>query len=780
MATNRQLELADAIAALRAKLKLIREGILDPVAGSAPPMRSRPIRSGGNWSGNDGQGRRSIPFHIPATRHHRLSTPQGVTSFHFAHKAVSKVTFATSQDGLRVKPGAARAHGRYIERECAVADLGDSPPTPATVSTVHPTELGAASISTEAPVCVGPAERGQPVSHEVYQDRYIARPGAIADQPDGNRALLTNIDPDDDERARFWSQVEEQERNPSPDKMAFRVSDNPEFWTAIAERPDCPEKLRSKIRGADANSEKPFVIPSGKGFRKFLSSQPGWIAPGAKAKKEDENESDSAFAKFIDGRGGRTQYRIDFELPAELTPAESFSLVRDFSQEFEKRKLPYVAVMHAPDHHNHEHNWHCHVIYYDRPTRRITDRDIESLRRAGFETGELTPGMWDFAVVLPKRGRTNGRSTPLKQKKVGEVTRQDWPATLRRRLAAITNAHLERARVPRRVDARTYERLGIAAAPHAHLGTSKNAAETNGEVTATGVENEEKQWRAITAQADARYHAAVQDIEVRCQTFRASRPRSDQRDKDEARLREALQAEADLRCQAFMLGQEVARARSRAELVSKRNGKLLRAFSANPGSVTSPEVTRARHLVDEATRYLKGLERALADELPLIALCEDEADRNASLAKNLESTRREASRELAQKWASKDPQSAVKVIDASNPVRADPPVRTAQNQSRSSDADQQQPSTPLPQQLVQWRASEKSLALHKPSNPSAELSSRQRERDRLAYVLARRIRAGEVDQSLLNSGEVSRMQRQADAHAERLRRQNLQGLGHGL
>jgi len=122
MPTNRQMEAADAIEAARVKAKLIREGILDPLEGKAI-SRPAPKVSTRAWGDLDGGGRKAPDFNVPAARPIRLKTATGVTSFHFSHSAVSKVTFETCQDGLRNQPGAARSHGRYVERDCAVATV---------------------------------------------------------------------------------------------------------------------------------------------------------------------------------------------------------------------------------------------------------------------------------------------------------------------------------------------------------------------------------------------------------------------------------------------------------------------------------------------------------------------------------------------------------------------------------------------------------------------------------------------------------------------------------
>ncbi len=533
-----------------AKLVRIRDGIEevehDDVLGI---RRWRPGREVGAQRQHVRSSERRVLFNRPLTRSIRLANAAGATSFHIQHHAIGKVTHEMNEDGLRNRPGAARAHSRYVEREVAVAAIDPeraaeettlghggeagavdldtflaSPPQPFTIDPENDHEhnwqqhLGFDPVVTGALVAelAGPESRpvgtwsngagkdaesdagmwllsrrdvvrhgrradghlpgAQDVSVEAGakddglrqssshpggagnpagglatlasvgeapdHDRYIGRMEAVATQPDGTRALITNIDPDDEERARFWSLVEKHEAVASNDQMSIRVSDRPAFWAAVASRPDCLAELRQVL--GTTMSEEPirFDIPSGKAMRAYLDEQPGWVKPTSASK----SSWTKPFAAFHDGRKGRIQYRLVGELPDELGADERFAIVRDFATIFERRKMPFVAVMHAPDHHNNEKNWHFHLIYYDRPCRRVSAADIAALDGRGFSTDGLAPGMWDFAVVTPKRGRTNGKATPLKQNKVAEVTGDSWVKNLRHELAAITNHHLARRR----------------------------------------------------------------------------------------------------------------------------------------------------------------------------------------------------------------------------------------------------------------------------------------------------------------------------------------------
>ncbi|MDC8753836.1 MobA/MobL family protein [Erythrobacter sp. sf7] len=755
MPTNAQMERADELAATRTRIKLIQEGLLEPIDGKSKtlhPMRFR-TRSWGD-SGQHGGG---VPdYGIAATRQIRHRTPSGVTSFHFAHSAVTKVTYRTLVEGKPHMPGAAAAHGRYLERESAVADLiteqqgqgteraadVDSSPDPEGISPTSasavqrgapiPTQMendhvtatspfdasdiqtmvedlgtsephlgsvdGEGSLEDPGPdadlfllsgrdlVCdrgaserlllspedvslaAGPGSerlrcpsngdqeaRGKKVEDEDLTlgaafDRYLTRPSALAIQPDHSRALITNIDEDDKERAGFWGQVEEYERTPSPDTIAFRYCDYRPFWDAVLLQSDCPKEIREKIEGPHRDSDKPIEIKHGTKVQAFLRRQPGWVKPGPKKRKAkkaktqeqpvDVAEEPPPIAEVTIGRGGRTQYRINGELPAELTPSQNFALLQDFAREFERRELPFLAVMHAPDHHNHDRNWHFHLAYYDRPVRRITEADIERLAARGFDVSQLSPGQWDFTVELKVPRRTDKRTTfPLRQNKVAEVSRsRAWPKTLRVALAKVTNRHLSAAGIARRVSPETFEDLGIPADPHEHLSTTANAMETRGVATAAGIRNENKQWAAILAQAEARYRAELEAAETRItQTLSGQSLGNGDGLAKHKELRVQLEQAAKLRRDAFLLEQELERARSRAVMVRERNLKLLKAGEADPKTTTAKRMAEHRSLVASATRYLISLEEELADVTMLAARWRASARRCDARAAEIES-----------------------------------------------------------------------------------------------------------------------------------------------
>lgn len=395
-------------------------------------------------------------FRMPVARSHRLSTPDGRTSFHFSHEAITKTKRATESDsGLKNRPGAAKAHNDYIERDGAVAR----------VQAEQISGDGLERDPADAKVDGDDADRKKEgAGYGIYMERQEA----LAERDDGTKVLFTNISDDPKERAEVWNLIEEHETEPGQDKMTIQTGRDPEFWERVRGDKQCPLDLSDAIAIADPSLPYRFETESNLEIRRFLRSQEGW----------DDVRSRTT---FNDGRGGRVQYRLIGELPHELSDPERASILKEFTKKFEERKLPYVAVMHAPDHTNDARNWHFHLAYYDRPISKMED------------------GQWDFAISEERRDKHRNKWTcyPHRQAKERLCNRPEWLVGLRKRLAEITNDHLEAGKIDRRLDPRKYSEMGIhVSGPQKHLGTKLANMEAMGIPTPTGVENEWRQWDA--------------------------------------------------------------------------------------------------------------------------------------------------------------------------------------------------------------------------------------------------------------------------------------------
>lgn len=491
--------------------------------------------------------------------------------------------------------------------------------------------------------------------------KYIERQEALAIQPDGTKVLFTNIDKDPNERAEFWKLVEENEVEAGADRMTFVIADNHEFWKRVAAHPQSSEKLVKAINEADPNLPVTVDVDDNVEMRKFLSGIKGWKEPGKKLK--DETQADfkarvgPPIAKFQDGRGGRVQYRIIGELPFEIPTHARAGILKEFSAEFEKRNLPFVSVMHAPDHTNDARNWHFHLVYYDRPCSRVTEQQVQENATRRNEAGEVKPvkpnmdhvGLWDFAVseTYLRPGRYEKRTNyPYRQEKDREINSEKWIGALRERLAEITNDHLEEYGVERRVDARRHSEMGIHSDPQEHLGTRLANMEAMGVATPTGVSNEERQWAAIQEKMErdamrkrSQINRTAEQMLKRAERSQLSAPERAELGGHVTRWVQHQTEAEEHGAIAENLDQHMARMVSRAEKVKETCERQLEAI--DNGKATKFQTSRRKTLSQKAELAIDWLTEAnifLAEEKKLAADCRRMAEREGILADDIKLT----------------------------------------------------------------------------------------------------------------------------------------------
>ncbi|RYG95372.1 MAG: hypothetical protein EON58_14305, partial [Alphaproteobacteria bacterium] len=322
--------------------------------------------------------------------------------------------------------------------------------------------------------------------------------------------------------------------------------------------------------------------------------------------------SKDPLAKFHDGRGGRIQSRIIAELPHELSLEGMLYVMRSFSREFEQRNIPFNAALHAPDHGNDDRQWHFHLDYYDRPCRRLTAADFEEARVRGYINTTAQPGDWDFAALFSKPRHNSTRL--FRQDKVKDVRKNDWIFSLRTRLSVDVNEALSREGHERRFDPRTYEKMGITAAPGQHLGTKRSAAEAKGNVDRISIRNERKQWSAISRQLDEEYNGRHRarfrfDIDHRRELEKAN-VGSALRAQIEAAL-EKLDQTWEILIETEVGGERarqlVERACSRANHVERVNDRWLEAHKAGKCDLSPAQRQEREALRSAAQSHLRGL-----------------------------------------------------------------------------------------------------------------------------------------------------------------------------
>lgn len=487
--------------------------------------------------------------------------------------------------------------------------------------------------------------------------KYIERQEALAIQPDGTKVLFTNIDKDPEERAEFWRLVEEREREAAPDRMSFVIADNVDFWERAVARPDCPKAIVDAVRDADRNVPVNIVSENNVEVRGFLSQVDGWKEPGKKLKGETQAEFKSRvgppMAKFQDGRGGRVQYRIIGELPFEVPTHARADILKEFSKEFEKRKLPFVAVMHAPDHTNDARNWHFHLVYYDRPCSRLDQGRIDNHfanldPSSNLKAGDVKVGDWDFAVVEQKKDKWRNKwvDSPFAQDKDRDINSEKWIGMLRERLAEITNDHLEEYGVERRVDARRHSEMGIHSDPQEHLGTRLANMEAMGVATPTGVSNEERQWAAIQDKMErdamrkrSQINRTAEQMLKRAERSQLSAPERAELGGHVTRWVQHQTEAEEHGAIAENLDQHMARMVSRAEKVKETCERQLEAI--DNGKATKFQTSRRKTLSQKAELAIDWLTEAnifLAEEKKLAADCRRLAEREGILADDIKLT----------------------------------------------------------------------------------------------------------------------------------------------
>jgi len=422
-----------------------------------------------------------IRYNIPITRVGRPMNANGSSAIYFAFESISKaqvVLGLANSQGHKVSPV---AHVEYIERIEAHEDYVD-----------RVIDLTAAKAD----------------DYVRYQEGHGAIPsgGAVSQA----QTLFTNIPGSAAERAdsfRKMSEIETTDREPSLTldlscKSAFMKELRADFGYHAAIDPATIEPL--VFRGADAE-----VIAGMLGKR-------GWRDTRKKSEKQSRS-FDSDGVCYDPGKSGTVQFRLVGELPHDVSHEARARIVKGICAEFERRRLPYIAVIHAPGPENNERNWHFHIVYHDRPIAifdgtaathlicedangEIPESKVSAKRRHLNDPDvQAQVGKWDFEVVAYRvHKRQRFPIFPYRQRKDRDVTRQEFVPALRSKLCDLTNAEFERCGIARRVDPLSHAKARRKATPGKKLGSALHSREMSGIPTAIGMDNEDSQWRDRT------------------------------------------------------------------------------------------------------------------------------------------------------------------------------------------------------------------------------------------------------------------------------------------
>lgn len=161
-------------------------------------------------------------------------------------------------------------------------------------------------------------------------------------------------------------------------------------------------------------------------------------------------------------KDGRTAREIIINLPHELNEQERELLVDDFTKSIaEKYGAAIDYAIHLPDAGGDERNHHCHIMM--------------TTRVAKFENDTLT--LNDKTNIELSNTKLATLSLPKTQQQIVSL-RENW--------ATVTNKHLQKAGIDKRIDHRSFEEQNISAKPTIKLGWQATTLERKGIETEKG------------------------------------------------------------------------------------------------------------------------------------------------------------------------------------------------------------------------------------------------------------------------------------------------------
>ena len=514
-------------------------------------------------------------FGAAATRK-KLYLSSAGRAFHFGWSSVSKSSIARGAPGTRVYANAAAVHVVYIE-DGAIVRLG----------------------------------------HTVYIDS-----SRVETRPDGERLVMSNISNIYEERVEFFQLVDQFERVNHGDKVEIDFEANVEMWRTVIDDPNCDPAILMAYADWAANMERlkkqPIALEGSGSNLRMVMKDHGFVF--ADPIVNEERLKRDGFC-FHDGRGGRTEYRLVFELPREFNYEQRAEALGRLCLQFKKAGCMYVAVIHAPDPHNCEDNYHIHLDFYDRKCRRLdgTAADLMHVKKQfePFVEAEIKNGLyreqvrdraWDFTVkrTYPSNKCTKTHYPFGATHKSAAVRDIRFVAKVRKAFAADINAVAREAGHGNLYDPRSYAAMGMNCPASKKLGPAAHGLETKGVPTKVGLDNEAAQ-ALFEMQLIERAHQdegrqldgiqfdlqkAPQDLPVKLAAHKIAV------DEELARARMAM----DIRRDLALLELEQERERSRARLVSERQGRASR-------SGTPAAQLRSANLAQSADHHLADLDQ---------------------------------------------------------------------------------------------------------------------------------------------------------------------------
>lgn len=395
----------------------------------------------------------------------RPASRNGETACHFSQTSISKTSsivarIRAARSGRRFSGSSACAHILYLGRDGAAETLATATQTrragPTHTDAVERWGQGRSSLEYQSYIeDHGSAEAGHPGSDDpMPMVPPVASFGTQGETPG--------------QRLQFWEAVERTEASPRGDRIRLVPARNRPWW----------ERARSQADSAPRAIQAYLAAPRTEPFALVLSTDDAFAVC-----KWASGIGPDAPLDISPGKGGRTQTRIIAELPHELDATQRLEIVKRFTDVLARKQFPFWAVIHAPDHNNDARNYHVHIVYYDRPCRRMPHPD----------TGVA---VWDFEIeteVVYACGKRH-RTRPFRQNKDRATNGQDWIPTLRREWETVSNQMLAQAGQTKRYNLGRYADIGIAQTPTPHIPARQFNKERKGGWTEPGAALARRQW----------------------------------------------------------------------------------------------------------------------------------------------------------------------------------------------------------------------------------------------------------------------------------------------
>jgi hypothetical protein len=405
----------------------------------------------------------NCPGPAPDTR--RPVSAAGATTSHLKVTSVRHAGAAREPDGSGSSQHRASQHQLYIERAVAV-------------------ERSPTVVQSDAE-----PEQQQARRQQAYMER-----SAAVERVEEIIASFGNLGRTPEERAAFWAAVEESGHPARSYVVATcRRNRSPAFWKAVSDDPTAPGCLKA-LDGPGPHKLK---------FKTEAEAAPVIAFADSHGETSAKAKAERAIV-LSPGRASRIQTRIILELPHELTAAQRLELAKRICRElFGGGQIRFWAAIHAPNAHNDERNFHLHIVFWDRPARKVTDK--------------FGARKWDFEIVERFVDQKNHNARwwrPHLQRRDRTFSARSWIKQARERVAALANDALAEAGVERRVDPRRYSEMGVDLEPEPRAPAKAYALEKRGVETAAARPAIEAQWRRARQRLSQQYDDFQPDAEI--------------------------------------------------------------------------------------------------------------------------------------------------------------------------------------------------------------------------------------------------------------------------